>query len=178
MQNLQTSTTLQGGKYIIERVLGQGGFCRVFMALMLLLFPVLVMAQASGGQIRRPVKKQSVVSTRSNVSTSQGVTIERTEQRTPASTPPSIQPISKSDLAIYNVVVCTYGILANAQGACQKLRDDGWGAQIYLDSKKMYRVLMVGTDQEPEALVYRNHAKQTYPDAWILKIENGQEVRL
>lgn len=140
-------------------------------------FSLMSSAQASGGQIRRPVKKQSTVTARSNVSISQGKTIERTEQRTPANTPPSIQPISKSDLAIYNVVVCTYGILANAQGACQKLRDEGWGAQIYLDSKKMYRVLMVGTDQEPEALVYRNHAKQTYPDAWILKIENGQEMK-
>lgn len=152
--------------------------------LLLLILSMLITqsyAQASGGQIRRPVKKQSTVVARSNVSTSQGNAIEnaieRIEQRTPANTHPSIQPISKSDLAIYNVVVCTYGILANAQGACQKLRDEGWGAQIYLDSKKMYRVLMVGTDQEPEALVYRNHAKQTYPDAWILKIENGQEMK-
>ena len=151
---------------------------KLMMSICCLSFSLMASAQASGGQIRRPVKKQSTVTARSNVSISQGKTIERTEQRTPANTPPSIQPISKSDLAIYNVVVCTYAILANAQGTCQKLRDEGWGAQIYFDSKKMYRVLMVGTDQEPEALIYRNHAKQTYPDTWILKIENGQEIRL
>ena len=150
---------------------------RILTIICCLSFSLMASAQASGGQIRRPVKKQSTVTARSNVSISRGKTIERTEQRTPANTPPSIRPISKSDLAIYNVVVCTYGILANAQGACQKLRDEGWGAQIYLDSKKMYRVLMVGSDQEPEALVYRNYAKQTYPDTWILKIENGQEMK-
>ena len=63
MQHLQPNTTLQGGKYNIERVLGQGGFGRVIVILFLVLFPVLVMAQASGGQIRRTtnqiVQKQS-----------------------------------------------------------------------------------------------------------------------
>ena len=150
---------------------------RFYIAIILILIPLTALAQASGGQIKRPVKKQSTISNRSNVSTSQGNTVEQTV-KIPVNTPPSIQPISKSDLAIYNVVVSTYSILANAQGLCQKLREKGWGAQIYLDAKNMYRVLLVGSDQEPEALMYRNHARQTYPDAWILKIENGQEIRL
>lgn len=63
MQHLQPNTTLQGGKYRIERVLEQGGFGRVIVILFLVMFPVLVMAQASGGQIRRTtnqiVQKQS-----------------------------------------------------------------------------------------------------------------------
>ena len=63
MHHLQPNTTLQGGKYRIERVLGQGGFGRVIVILFLVMFPVLVMAQASGGQIRRTtnqiVQKQS-----------------------------------------------------------------------------------------------------------------------
>ena len=53
MQHLRPNTTLQGGKYRIERVLGQGGLGRVLVISILILFPILVMAQASGGQIRR-----------------------------------------------------------------------------------------------------------------------------
>ena len=57
-QHLQPNTTLQGGKIRIERVLEQRGFGRVLIGILLILFPVFVMAQASGGQVRRPVKKQ------------------------------------------------------------------------------------------------------------------------
>ena len=32
MQHLQPNTTLQGGKYRIERVLGQGGFGNTYLA--------------------------------------------------------------------------------------------------------------------------------------------------
>ena len=32
MQHLQPNTTLQGGKYRIERVLGQGGFSNTYVA--------------------------------------------------------------------------------------------------------------------------------------------------
>jgi Na+-transporting methylmalonyl-CoA/oxaloacetate decarboxylase gamma subunit len=63
MQHLQPNSTLQSGKYRIERVLGQGGFGRVLIVLLLMIAPVMVMAQASGGQIRRTtnqiVQKQS-----------------------------------------------------------------------------------------------------------------------
>jgi len=62
MQHLQPNTTLQSGKYRIERVLGQGGFGRVLIGVFLILFPVFVMAQASGGQIKR----KSQVSTSTN----------------------------------------------------------------------------------------------------------------
>ena len=33
MQHLQPNTTLQGGKYRIERVLGQGGFGNTYLAM-------------------------------------------------------------------------------------------------------------------------------------------------
>jgi len=64
MQHLQPNTTLQGGKNKIERVLGLGGFGRVFIVLFFILLPVCVMAQASGGQIRRPKPTTTAPSTR------------------------------------------------------------------------------------------------------------------
>ena len=59
MQNphLQPNTTLQGGKHRIERVLGQGGFGIVLIVSLFVMFPVLAVAQASGGQIRRSPKQ-------------------------------------------------------------------------------------------------------------------------
>ena len=59
MQHLQPNTTLQSGKYRIELVLGHGGFGRVLIGVLLILFPVLVIAQASGGQIRRQIERTS-----------------------------------------------------------------------------------------------------------------------
>lgn len=59
MQHLQPNTTLQSGKYRIELVLGHGGFGRVLIGVLFILFPVLVIAQASGGQIRRQIERTS-----------------------------------------------------------------------------------------------------------------------
>lgn len=147
---------------------------RFLTLLCCMLFSIMASAQASGGQIRRNKPKPK---TEVQKPSKPRYTTEQTEQITPTYTPPTIQPISISSLATYNVVVGTFSILSNAQGLCQTLRNEGWGAQIYLDLSNMYRVLMVGSDQEPEAVLYRNHARDTYPNAWILKIENGREYR-
>lgn len=146
---------------------------RIVLTLCCLIFSLLTFAQASGGQIRRPTKRQS---TKVMPSKPYRSTV-KTEINPPEQSPPAIQPIPMSSLAKYNVVISTYAILSNAQGSCQKLRDEGWGAQIYLDGSNHYRVLMVGISDEPEAILYRNYARQTYPDAWILKIENGHESK-
>ncbi len=151
---------------------------RLMTLLCCLSFSLIASAQASGGQIRRPVQRQPgntknrTVTSPKPSSTTSSIVVD-----IPVNTPPAIQPILIGDLATYNVVVSTFSILANAQGLCQTLRDKGWGAQIYLDSSNMYRVLMLGTSNEPEAVLYRNHARETYPNAWILKIENGKEIR-
>lgn len=64
MQHLQPNT-IKGGKYKIVRELGQGDFGRVLIiSLLIILFPVLVMAQASGGQIRRNTSNGNVNSVR------------------------------------------------------------------------------------------------------------------
>ena len=57
MQHLQPNTTLQGGKYRIERVLGQECFSCIklfLLTIVITLIPSLLMAQAAGGNIRRP----------------------------------------------------------------------------------------------------------------------------
>lgn len=148
-------------------------------------------AQASGGQIRRTTKIQNNVANktappshnenkskdRSKNQSKSSKAISHTKQRTSTFTTPTIQPIPMGNLATYNIVVSTFRFLDNAQGLCQKLRDEGWGAQIYVDSSNMYRVLMAGTSDESEAIKYRNHARQTYPNAWILFINNGKEEK-
>lgn len=139
------------------------------------LLPLVVSAQASGGQIRRNVTKTNTEvkkASKPHRSTSQ------TEQSAPTYAPPAIQPLPISSLSKFNIVAGTYSILANAQGFCQSLRDKGWGAQIYFDSSNnMYRVLMVGTNDEPEAVLYRKKAQESYPASWIMVVDNGQLYR-
>jgi cell division septation protein DedD len=141
-------------------------------------FSLMASAQASGGQIRRPVKRQSTSVSRKPVTTTKSQSnAEEEKPISPTDSSPNIEPVPISSLAMYNVVISTFSILGNAQRECQKLREAGWDAQIYLDSSNMYRVLMVGSSDEPEAILYRNHARQTYPNAWILCVRNGQAYR-
>ena len=147
---------------------------RILTLLCCMSFTLMTSAQASGGQIRRSSSKPKTEVKKQSKSYN---ATPHVEQSTSTYTSPAIQPISISSLATYNVVISTFRIIGNAQTLCQRLRNEGWSAQIYLDSSNMYRVLMVGTSDEPEAILYRNNAKQTYPDAWILKVENGRAFK-
>ena len=187
MQHLQPNTTLQGGKYrklrvnerhknlfldarVIERMLGQGGFSRVFVFTLLIMFPVLMMAQASGGQIRRKISTTSKTSVKRET---------KKENRTDK-TIPLIQPTPISGFSTYNVVVCTMGIIANASRFCQSLRDQGYSSLIYQDDRPemtLYRITIGSTNNEQEALRIRDQARNTYPDAWILYFVNGKQER-
>ena len=53
MQHVQQNNTMKVGQFRIEKVLKQGNFARLLIVSLLIMFPVQVMAQASGGQIRR-----------------------------------------------------------------------------------------------------------------------------
>ena len=171
MQHLQPNTTLQGGKYRIERVLGQVDFSRVFIFSLLIMFPVLMMAQASGGQIRRKV---------SATSKTNSVKRETKKENRTDKTIPLIQPTPISGFSTYNVVVCTMGIIANASRFCQSLRDQGYSSLIYQDDRPemtLYRITIGSTNNEQEALRIRDQARNTYPDAWILYFVNGKQER-
>ena len=171
MQYLQPNNTLQGGKYRIERMLGQVDFSRVFIFSLLIMFPVLMMAQASGGQIRRKV---------STTSKTNSVKRETKKENRTDKTIPLIQPTPISGFSTYNVVVCTMGIIANASRFCQSLRDQGYSSLIYQDDRPemtLYRITIGSTNNEQEALRIRDQARNTYPDAWILYFVNGKQER-
>lgn len=88
-----------------------------------------------------------------------------------------IQPILMRDLFKYNVVCASFSMLENASIFCSKLRNSGYNAQIFYDSRKMYRVIINRYHSEQEALNFRNSIKTAYPDAWILLVNNGKEER-
>ena len=105
-------------------------------------------------------------------------TFSLTKQSVTSHTKPAIQPIFISDLQKYNVVVSSYNILANAQNECQTISDDGFFTNIYLDSSKIYRVLMyMGTNNENEAKAMRNKVRERFPAAWIMCVENDRTFR-
>ena len=171
MQHLQPNTTLQGEKYRIERVLGQVDFSRVFVFSLLIMFPVLMMAQASGGQIRRKV---------SATSKTNSVKRETKKENRTDKTIPLIQPTPISGFSTYNVVVGSMGKLENASGLCQSLRNKGYLSFIYQDDRSemtMYKITIGSTNNEQEALRIRDRARNTYPDAWILYFVNGKQER-
>lgn len=177
MQHLQPNTTLQGGKYRIERVLGQVDFSRVFIFSLLIMFPVLMMAQASGGQIRRKVSTTSKTNSVKRETKKENRTDNSVVNQ---STVTLIQPTPISVFSTYNVVVGSMGKLENASGLCQSLRDKGYLSFIYQDNlpeMTMYRVTIGSTNNEQEALRIRDQARNTYPDAWILYFVNGKQER-
>ena len=89
-----------------------------------------------------------------------------------------IEPIDTKSLSKYNIVASSYSNLSNAQKACKELSDNGYFSNIYFDSSSMYRVLIYhGTNGEQEAILYRKKAREKYPDAWIMCVENGRTYR-
>lgn len=88
-----------------------------------------------------------------------------------------ILPVAMDDLRKYNVVAISYELLANAQRQCKKLKENGYAAYIYLDSQEYYRVIAGSFNSEREALHLRECIFDTYPDTWILCLEDGQEER-
>ena len=128
-------------------------------------------AQASGGQIVRKEKLSNKTTIKSN---SVGTSVNSSKKVV------SIQPIPIDSLNKYNVVIGSYGLLPNAQKLCNSLRDKGFVSNICFDSSFiMYRVLLFsGTNNEQDARLNRNKAREDYPNAWIMCIENGGIYKL
>jgi len=135
-----------------------------------------MMAQASGGQIRRKISTTSKTSVKRETKMETKTDNSAVNQ----STVPLIQPTPISGFSTYNVVVGSMGTLEKASGLCQSLRDKGYLSLIYQDNRPdmtMYRITIGSTNNEQEALRIRDQARNTYPDAWILYFVNGKQER-
>ena len=81
--------------------------------------------------------------------------------------------VSGAGLKSFSVVVGSFGLLANAEGLVQQLRDGGYNAQIVKnESNSMYRVVATTFDNKVDAVNSRDQIRGSKynpkGDAWLL----------
>lgn len=80
-----------------------------------------------------------------------------------------VSMVSGSGLKAFSVVVGSFGLVSNAEGLQQRLRDAGYQAQIVKnEDRNMYRVVAATFDNKADAARSRDQLRATYPDAWLL----------
>ena len=80
-----------------------------------------------------------------------------------------VSMISGNGLKAYSVIVGSFGLVSNAEGLQQRLRDAGYLAQIVKnEDRNMYRVVAATFDSKADAARSRDQLRATYPDAWLL----------
>lgn len=153
---------------------------RLLLSIAMMLLPSLMMAQASGGQIKRnPSSSKTEVKKTSKPRTNRGEgnEIERKKAIKPEPyiyNPDVIEPLPLSSLATYNVVALSVRDIDNARIKCKILRGKGYHSEIYKDPNMgVYQILIGLTNNEQEANNLRNRAKGEYKRAWILYIVDG-----
>ena len=81
----------------------------------------------------------------------------------------ALQVVDGAGLKAYSVVCGAFSLQANATGLQQKLKQNGYQAQIALNpERKLYRVIAATFDTKAEAVPALQTLRQTYPDAWLL----------
>jgi cell division protein FtsN len=81
----------------------------------------------------------------------------------------SVQLVDGAGLKAYSVVCGSFSLQANAVGLQQKLKQNGYQAQIAINpERKLYRVIASTYDTKDQAIESRNSLRATYPDAWLL----------
>ncbi len=81
----------------------------------------------------------------------------------------NVQLVDGAGLKAYSVVCGSFSLQANATGLQQKLKQNGYQAQIVLNpERKLYRVIASTHDTKDQATQSRNNLRTTYPDAWLL----------
>ena len=81
--------------------------------------------------------------------------------------------VSGAGLKSFSVVVGSFGLLANAEGLVQQLRDGGYNAQIVKnESNSMYRVVATTFDNKVDAVNSRDQIRGSKynpkGDAWLI----------
>ncbi len=80
-----------------------------------------------------------------------------------------VSMISGNGLKAFSVVVGSFGLVSNAEGLQQRLRDAGYDAQIVKnEDRNMYRVIAATFDNKADAARSRDQLRATYADAWLL----------
>ena len=80
-----------------------------------------------------------------------------------------VSMISGNGLKAFSVIVGSFGLVSNAEGLQQRLRDAGYQAQIVKnEDRNMYRVVAATFDSKADAARSRDQLRATYPDAWLL----------
>ena len=83
----------------------------------------------------------------------------------------SVSLVSGSGLKAFSVVVGSFGLVSNAEGLQQRLRDQGYDAQIVKnEDRNMYRVIASTFDNKVDAARSRDQfrSQEAYKDAWLL----------
>ena len=82
-----------------------------------------------------------------------------------------VSVVNGSGLKAFSVVVGSFGLISNAEGLQQRLRDAGYDAQIVKnEDRNMYRVIASTFDNKADAARSRDEfrAQEAYKDAWLL----------
>ena len=86
-------------------------------------------------------------------------------------------PVRQEDVSLVNgnglknfsVVVGSFGLMSNAEGLQQRLKDSGYDAQIVKNiERNMYRVVATTFDDKMSAVQSRDALRSQFPDAWLL----------
>ena len=79
--------------------------------------------------------------------------------------------VSGNGLKAFSVVVGSFGLVSNAEGLQQRLKDAGYNAQIVKnEDRNMYRVIASTFDNKADAARSRDQFREqeAYKDAWLL----------
>ena len=83
----------------------------------------------------------------------------------------TVSVVNGSGLKNFSVVVGSFSLKANAEGLQKTLKDDGYDAQVVVNSDvtpAMYRVVATTFDTKVEAASSRSALMTKYPGAWLL----------
>ena len=81
----------------------------------------------------------------------------------------NVSLVNGSGLKSYSVVVGSFSVMANAEGLQQRLKGEGYDAQVVKNTdRNMYRVIATTFDNKADAASSRNDLRAKFHDAWLL----------